>query len=238
MKTLFPILDGVISQNYGENPEFYKKRFGLASHNGTDIYSFHGDKLYLCRKMFIYKTYDLNSGSVSKGFGLCGLTELEENDICYEYVYWHTMSNLQVKKGSWYEQGEICAYEGGSGIVYSGQVEVPDSQKGIPPYPGTHLHWGKRKVQRTKKGTGYFLHSIDGTLFVDSEGYSYEIIDYQNGNLGFIDPMVDEIIYYRDFFIVPLPPELPIQPTISEKINWLESIKVWLQKVLNWLKGR
>jgi len=197
---LFPIKNGKIVQGYGENVEFYKQRFGLTGgHNGIDIVSFHGDDLLCAEDGFVYKIYNISSGSVTKGFGVCILTNPNENGIVTEWVYWHTMSNIQVKEEDKVKQGQLLAFEGDSGYVYTNGQPVPDSQKGIPPYPGTHLHWGKRFCKKTLNPTGIVLAINEfsvGTVpellsYKDNDGYYYEILNINNGCYGFVNPMSD-----------------------------------------------
>ncbi len=198
-KVLFPVKNGTITQKYGENPELYKSRFGIAFHNGIDIVSFHGDELLACRDFIPYKIFGSNIGSVNKGFGFHALTEPDDKGICEEWVYWHTMSNLKVKLGIKSFQGDVVGYEGASGAVFSGGVEVPDNLKGVYPFPGTHLHWGKRLVLKTKNPISDVLSDINGSPYIDSYGFYYQVLNFDNGVKGFIDPMKDEIIYYKEF---------------------------------------
>ncbi len=239
-KVLFPIKTGIITQKYGENPELYKSRFGIAFHNGVDIVSFHGDELLCCEDFTPYKIFDLNTGSVSRGFGFHALTK-PINEICTEWVYWHTMSNLKVVLNKLAQQGEIVGFEGASGAVFSGGVEVPDNLKGIPPYPGTHLHWGKRLVLRTKTPISDVLSDVNGNPYVDEQGYYYQVLNFNNGVKGFIDPMKDEIIYYKEFeaqkvvsVATAVATEIPTLP--KEKQGYFIDLLIGLlKKVVNYL---
>lgn len=199
-KILFPINNGTISQKYGENPELYQSRFGITFHNGTDIVSFHGDELLCCEDFIPYKIFGLKTGSVSRGFGFHALTRPNDKGICEEWVYWHTMSNLKVSLNKLIQQGEVVGYEGASGDVFSGGKEVPDNLKGVAPlFLGTHLHWGKRLVLKTKTPVSDILTNIEGRKYIDEQGFYYQVLDFNNGVKGFVNPMKEEIIYYKEF---------------------------------------
>ena len=240
MKTLFPIKNGTITQKYGENPELYQKRFEIKFHNGIDIVSFHGDELLTCKDFIPYKIFDSNTGSVSKGFGFHALTKPDDKGICEEWVYWHSMSNLKVVLNKLVQQGEVIGYEGASGAVFSNGKEVPDNLKGIFPFPGTHLHWGKRLVFKTKTSTGQVLTNIKGNLYTEN-GFYYEVINFNNGVKGFIDPIKDDIIYYKEFeaqkvvsVATAITSEIP-KIDVSNQKDIIDLLIDLLRKVVDWI---
>lgn len=63
---------------------------------------------------------------------------LPAQDIFIEHLYWHCL-DVTDEDGKVDQQTPIAKC-GNSGLVYSGGSPVPDSQKGVPPYPGLHLH--------------------------------------------------------------------------------------------------
>jgi murein DD-endopeptidase MepM/ murein hydrolase activator NlpD len=243
MNYLNPVNKGKITQHYGENPELYQERFGIKYHNGVDIVSFHGDKLYAPEDGYIYKYYDLSHGSVSKGFGVCILGNPDENGFCNEWVLWHTMSNVQIPKDGKVKQGDIVAYEGDSGAVFQNGVEVPDSQKGVKPFPGTHLHLGLRKVHQMKSPI-HPLKNIHGDYYKDIDGFYYNISNINNQVEGFVDPLKEELEEYIDFIpekvlettteAIKLIPQLPQE----QQKTWYEAFKEILTEILNYWKGR
>ena len=244
MKTLSPIKKGIISQKYVENPALYQSRFGINWHNGVDIVSFHGDELLCCEDFIPYKIFDLKAGSVSKGFGFNALTKPDDKGICREWIYWHTMSNLKFSLDKLVQQGEVVGYEGNSGSIFSNGVEVSDNLKGVSPYFGTHLHWGKRLVKKTKTPTGDVLAGVDGKLYQDSQGFYYEVLNFNNGVKGFIDPMKDEIIYYDEFIArkvisvaEAVVAEIPVLPK-EKQTDIIDSLLAMLKSVWDFLKGR
>lgn len=55
-----------------------------------------------------------------------------------DILYWH-MLHVTDKDG-WVDQNTPVGITGNTGWVYSNGAQVPDNLKGVPPYPGLHLH--------------------------------------------------------------------------------------------------
>lgn len=242
-RILYPIRNGVLGQGYDDNylPELYKS-LGLKSHGGVDITSFHKDKIFLSETGTCYKVWDEVAptlGSVTRGYGVHVLTDLDENGICREWVFWHMRSTIEVKEGIRYEQGTILGEEGASGAVYYGNFPVPDNEKGKPPFKGTHLHWGYKEVQRTKDsnfdGTTEFLHWTSGKLYVDKEGYFYKVLNYNNGNKGLLDPMKLDIIYYDEWLAQKALKIVVTVTALPNEIEGVPELKSGLAKFLSTL---
>jgi len=233
-KPLFPVKGGILFQKFGDSKEFYLREFGLTGgHNGADIVLYHGVEMLVPEDGWVYKVYDLENGSVTKGFGVCMIGDPDENGFCNVWVFWHTMSNIKAKIGDRVKKGQLIAYMGASGQVYSNNIAVPDELKGVPPYPGTHLHLGKMLVRRTKEPVGLVLLNINGIQYVDGDGFYYEVQNRDNGCGGYIDPMLSDFIYE-------LPKELPEEkPEIKEdpvKVENLQMQVSLLQKVVELLR--
>lgn len=193
---LNPVEKGKITQPFGVNGKFYLANFGVVGHNGVDIVSFHGDKIYAPEDGIVFKVYDLTHGSVTKGFGVHLITK-PINGLCRVHILWHMMSNLCVKDGDEVKQGDILGYEGASGAVFENGVAVPDDKKGVPPYPGTHCHWGELIVKQTiQPSLNFCLAGMGGKQYQDSEGFFYEIQNYANGFRGCVDPMTPDVVDY------------------------------------------
>lgn len=169
---LFPVANGFVSQHYGENPDLYKERFKISNgHNGVDVVSFHGDRGLAAERAVVNRVWNFDTegmAGITHGYGVSIISDPDENGICREWLYWHMMSNIQVKVGQVVEQGDLLGFEGASGAVYQGGMPVPDYFKGVPPYLGTHIHWAHR-----------LLRLVSGT---------YEVLNYDNGSYGYIDP--------------------------------------------------
>lgn len=73
---------------------------------------------------------------LANGYGVW-MVGLETNR---RYLYWHTLPVLPVWGGDIVEKGQIVAYVGNSGNVYTGGVYVPLDVRDNEPHLGTHLH--------------------------------------------------------------------------------------------------
>lgn len=248
---LFPVRGGTISQKFGENPDFYKSRFGINGHNGVDIVSFHRDSLFACEDGTVFKVYDLKTGSVTKGFGLYLLGDSDKDGVCNVWVYWHTMSNIKTKSGDRVKTGDIIAFEGASGQVYEDGVEVPDDKKGVFPYPGTHLHWGYMKAVRTKEVKNRALSDITGNVYWDKEGFAYEVLDYDNGTNGYVDPLTTNPEQYGIWKLTLLSKDIVtnaktmiLEPkaTVQDKLRLLDAVRdvllLMMKTISGYFKGR
>lgn len=246
-KTLFPVRQGFISQGFGMNVQFYKDRFGITGgHNGTDIVSqpiAHGDLLFASKDGVVVRAYDLSHGSITAGFGLWLLCDPDENGICDVFIYWHTMSNLKCVEGERVKQGDILAYEGDSGSVFVDMQPVPDEAKGLPPYPGTHLHWGKFQVKKTKVSEisgKTLLTQLDGQPYYGPDGDYFEWLNFNDGMRGCVDPMLTDIIHYDQWLLEQVntvgeaiavvaptvtPEQIaPVTNAFAKLVNWILSI--------------
>jgi hypothetical protein len=82
----------------------------------------------------------------------------------------------------------IFGTAGNTGPVYAGGVLVTKDQKLSGSRAGTHLHGPQiRKCRKVKSPDGYLICHGFGP-YPDKVGFYYEIVDYENGLNGCIDP--------------------------------------------------
>jgi len=242
----------LITQDYYGGKDFYPAVFGTASHAAEDIFSKHGDELIACERLLAYKTFDGQGRDIqtglSKGWGLNALSAPGPDGTRREWIYWHTMSNVVAKQGQWIEKGVTLAFEGDSGQVYqiiNGTfVPVPDEAKGKAPFPGTHVHWGYRDVRPVDASAGQCLITQEGNFYLDENGKYLEIVDYDNGNKGFKDPMKLNIQFYDEWMLeiaakaAAVIPEIPAAATPEQRSAIVGGVLAILTAILNFFKGR
>ncbi len=241
--------DDLISQPYGANADFYKKYFpGLSSHDGVDIVSQHGDELLACEDFTPFMVFNLETRpldvGLKRGWGFHALSDPDENGVCREWVYWHMMSNVQIKFVERVVQGSVVGYEGNSGPVYVNGIAVDDSMKGVAPYPGTHVHWGYREVMLVNSGD-HCITDIDGAPYRNPiTGQYYEVIDFNNGNEGFKDPMLLPIEFYDEYIVQTATGITEQIETVKPSLSTDQQDKVtdaelgFWKSLFAWLKGR
>ncbi len=235
MKILYPIKNGVITQKYGANVDFYKQRFGVNGHNGIDIVSFHGDSLFCPEDSVVVRVYGSKAGSVSGGFGLYLLGNPDENQECNLWVLWHTMSNICVSFNQEVKQGDVVAYEGASGQVYVNMNPVPDADKGNPPYPGTHLHWGNMRVKTNPFPNITSVSDINRISF-EHNGMFFDILNQDNGFRGCVDPLLSDIIYFDDWKKQKISQTITEALVVVQQLPQEQQVSV-LQKIIEFLKN-
>lgn len=93
----------------------------------------------MCRVEGITREWLEPEGStegIKNGYGI----KLKGLETGYSYLFWHTLSVLPVNGGDIVKRGQIVAYMGNAGRVYSGGAYVPLEKRNYAPFPGTHLH--------------------------------------------------------------------------------------------------
>lgn len=146
-----------LTQNYYDNFNNYPE----GHHGGLDIVPFGADG-----KSFPAEIFPVLDGSeisieltdVKRGKGIKVRTAfntekdkdftdyLKRNNVFPNYtgdykldfLYWHVLDGIDIDGTA--DQAHSIAHAGNTGWVFSGGVAVPDSEKGVPPYKGLHLH--------------------------------------------------------------------------------------------------
>lgn len=146
MAIALPLPGAVITQGFGENPEYYKK-YGLKGHNGVDLtgpdrlspWALHGALVYSV-------SYGVVQIGVSSGYGLYVYVDAGD---CY-WLYAH-LADVLVRNGE-----RVCPDQAIGMVGYSGGT-LPGGIK------GTHLHWGKRpKPLELENGYRGYVDPLEG----------------------------------------------------------------------------
>lgn len=110
-------------------------------HEAIDIVSTYGTPLVApetCRVVRIFGDGPITNSykELEYGYGV-RLRGLESGR---HYLYWHTWPYLPVWSGDIVKAGQIIAFMGNSGNVFTGGNYVPLDLRAVSPYKGTHLH--------------------------------------------------------------------------------------------------
>lgn len=184
MKLIFPTQPSIINQpfNGNANPTYHND--GLLGHGAIDYAGTYGQNIFAVCDSYIYS--DLNFGQAPDRYrAVCTL--VDEGDIVYEIIYGHVIdSPFQIKTNV--KQGEAIAHMGNFGNVWMGGHQVTNQERLDGSKAGTHLHFQVRKCKRVAK-RDYSKHYIkDSNSFVKLQGMFVEILNYDNGYNGCIDP--------------------------------------------------
>src|SRR3990167_480752 len=133
---------------------YYVSQIYTPTHNGWDIVPLdkpHGNHwLAPIFPVLGGKTLSIANSDPAKGKGIKVRTMLTVPFIKYladkgypnvkylDILYWHAL--FVTDFDGTIHQNEPVAITGNTGYVVAGGVPVPDYQKGVPNYPGLHLH--------------------------------------------------------------------------------------------------
>ena len=143
-----------ITQNYDDNFNNYAE----GHHGAIDIVPFDSSgrpypaDIY---PMFAGKTLNVSNTDPARGKGIRVRSEADSGLVAYlkanklvpdnytgkvyiDCLYWHCLEVTDLD--GTIDQNTPVAKAGNTGNVYHNGKPVPDSQKGVPPYPGLHLH--------------------------------------------------------------------------------------------------
>jgi len=162
--------NGDIVQGFGWNKELYFKTLGIQGHNGIDIFQPANTPVYAS-----------HSGTVAiahndpQGFGKYVMIISDEIDGVFHATLYGHLNEIQVELGSKINNGDQLGLCGNTGFVISGGTPFWGN---APGNLGVHLHFGYKKL------TKGLSHSYPGL-----PGQSFDIIQYNNGYYGYIDPL-------------------------------------------------
>lgn len=188
--TLYPPLkEFIISQKFGDNANGSYAADGLKGHTGVDLESFYGDTISFSAPGKIYKAISFTNPDLS--FYRAVFTLVEDATGVFEVSYGHCKA-LLCKVGDTAKIGDPVATEGNTGTVYSNGILVTEALKESGSQAGTHLHFQVRevkKVQVQEIGKHYLsAQEGDNISYKDAMWNFYEIVNFENGFNGCIDP--------------------------------------------------
>jgi len=143
-----------ITQGYNQNVNNYAS----GHHGGIDVVPFNlkTNKPYPAKTFPIFsgKTLSVSNTDKDRGKGIRvrtqlwddiikylrekGFTEKYNDNIYLDCLYWHMLEVTDLD--GQIDQNTSIGLCGNTGLVYSAGQKVPDSKKGVPPYPGLHWH--------------------------------------------------------------------------------------------------
>lgn len=179
----------VETQGFARNANPSYKENKLYGHTGMDLACGFGSRITSPYSGLVYKIIN-NSQPANDGTGFWGVFIIVDTGIeCFEYLVGHC-SEIMAKEGDITYVGQSIAKEGNTGKVYSGNEEITVAMKKAGDKRGSHRHIQKRPLKKTRiteDGKAY-LSSYQSFPYRDDSGFYYEIIDFDNGYNGCVDP--------------------------------------------------
>lgn len=175
----YPTTPFLISQKFGENPEYYKKEFNVNGHNGLDIVAQDGTPVYAAHDGICYPEVDSSGGN---GIVLRTLEtfDYEDKQVYFKSIYWHLkQADAVVKTGQKVKCGDLIGYADNTGKS-----------------TGSHLHFGL-KTQRWDENDWQFYNlnqdngfmgAIDPTPYFTGQYAKDTLPFYYNLSVGMKHP--------------------------------------------------
>jgi murein DD-endopeptidase MepM/ murein hydrolase activator NlpD len=179
---------GFIAQKFGGNPDIYASR-GVSGHTGVDYVKGYGALHQVDNEGYVYKVYK----PLERADRWVGVYMLVPYGKDFMEVVMGHFSKVLVDEGDTVYEGSYVGYEGNSGFVISGGMEITPAMQDAGNKQGAHVHESYRPVRKVKTKTkGKFYLSGHNGDYKDKDGYLYEIIN-TDAIKGYIDPMQFQI---------------------------------------------
>lgn len=174
-----------VNQEFDKNANPLYKKGGLAGHTGVDWGLTKGNLLLnLADHAYCYSTMNKDNPDLTKYRAVFTLVEV--GDIVYEVSYGHC-DQIFAQIGKTYGVSEVLATCGNTGDVYTNGVP-PTIQQRLRG-DGAHLHFQIRPCKKVTTSTSSKHYLSDGYGILKKDGFYYEVLDYDNGYNGCVDPM-------------------------------------------------
>lgn len=182
-----PFPANTLSQGFAQNANISYARDGLVGHTAQDYGVPYGTQIP-CSADNSYCYSLMNDKNPDPMRYRAVFTLVETKTGVYEISYGHC-SEMTAEVGKTYKAGDIIGRIGNTGTVFSGNHEVTKEEKLAGSHAGAHLHGPQvrpvKKVTKITKGKIY-LYDQNGRLNID--GYYFEVLNYENGTNGTVDP--------------------------------------------------
>lgn len=176
---------GLISQGFGGNANPLYAGQGLKGHTGIDFAYPYGAPIPSFIDAYCYSV--LNKDNPNLDYYRAVFTLVEEGGFVYEVSYGHCSQIFATPQKS-IKQGVVLANVGNSGDVYQYGARVSKEKKDAGSHAGAHLHFQVRKCVRSQMTEADKRYINDASGILDYHGSWLEIVDYNNGYNGCIDP--------------------------------------------------
>lgn len=180
----FPL--STVSQKFGENANPLYAGQGLKGHTAYDFAVPWGTPIPACVDGKVYSVMNKGNPDPERYRAVFQLVQI--GDIFYEVSYGH-MNDIYVEPGQEVKAGDIIGTVGNTGPVYHNGLAVTKEARLAGSHEGAHLHGPQvRPTRRVKVTAGGQLLSDGFGVLRDADGYYFELIGYDNGENGCIDP--------------------------------------------------
>lgn len=183
-----PLPKELKGQPFGANEVAFYNGQGLKGHPAED-WGFGWGQAIPCLAKDSYCYSVMNKDNVDPMRYRAVFTLVKDTDgNWYEISYGHASDILAVP-GKTYQPGDVLMKCGNTGDVYAMGVYITKAMKLAGSKAGAHLHGPQvRPVKRVKKRVSSKKYLTDANGYLQKDGYYFEIINYQNGYAGCVNP--------------------------------------------------
>ena len=140
---VWPTNDKVITQKFGEDPEFYKKvsKGFLPGHEGIDLKAPFGSPYFAVAPGMVIRVSDRNFEGKESPYGWHVVVD---HGSGYSTLYAHAAPNILVKVGDKVAAGQILAHSGNTGNTSGPHLHLTLKKKGssLPGWPSEYVDPG------------------------------------------------------------------------------------------------
>lgn len=163
----------------------------------------YGTDAYCLKYGWCYKVLD-KEHPANDGSGFWGVFIISGDGGWHEWQIGH-LSEIYIKPGEQVFPWTIVGKEGNRGQVVSWGQLITKEMQDAGDKRGSHRHWNKKLLKRMRyedydKSKGQFLSAFSfstPSAYRDPQGWYYEVLDYQNGLRGSVNPMDDVLRGYE-----------------------------------------
>ena len=171
-----------MTQGFAKNFNSSYAKDGLKGHTGWDFVLGYKSPIQAVTDGEVYSTREPTS-NVDRYTAVYQI--VDEQYFSYEVSYGH-LAEIKVKKGEMVRVGDTIGLEGNFGLCYRNGVKVTPAQKKLG--WGSHLHFQIRKCKRVEKKEKGKTYLRDNSRYLKRNNMYYEVVDYDNGFNGCVDP--------------------------------------------------
>jgi hypothetical protein len=190
LEIYLPAHRSAITQGFSENANASYKESGLIGHTAIDWAFLHGAPVPNCvENAYCYSVMNKDNPDPDKYRAVFTLVNADNGVSEWAEVSYGHADQIFAEVGKTYQPGDTLMTAGNTGTVYSGGRLITKAEKLRGSTAGTHLHGPQvRPVKRVKKTSRKKQYLSDGFGLLKKDGYYFEIINYENGTNGCINP--------------------------------------------------
>lgn len=179
-----------ITQGFSENANDSYKKSGLVGHTAIDWHFEHGQNVPNCvENAYCYSLMNKDNPDPDKYRAVFTLVNADNGVSDWAEVSYGHADQIIAEVGKTYQPGDTLMTAGNTGTVYSGGRLITKAEKLKGSTAGTHLHGPQvRPVKRVKKTSKKKQYLSDGFGLLKLDGYYFEIVNYENGTNGCVNP--------------------------------------------------